>query len=656
MNFKPLIYAILIILIILVLASLLHLPKEFNLLLIITTSILIPLCLLTTLYNYKTSKKEITITGSSNFTKNFNGSLNQIFNNFLNNPKFKNLILNYDIPYSLKSNENDDENKKKIFTVHIDNLKEYFQTEFKQTFSYNPRKQKPKSNPFNPNNVIQGNNLFLNSTQNPSLHYNLFGETHYLFTNHNNVLFSHHMKFIPENITSPNSRIIQNPLIQKIYIPEFRILNPNSNPLLNPLLSYRQRTNELKKACHWGQLKLFLTEIELLTMVQSDPETKDLPKVLIYAGSAPGDHSVLLHKMFPEIMFVYIDPQEFDTAPFNYSKGNTTNFKLFSSTSNPTSQRWQNDDPDKILYGYMTDHIANYLKDVLNNELSGYYSIFVSDIRLNAPKEETIVIDHKLQFGWNEILNSDISMHKFRLPYENLDKTEDKILECPFPVGEIRIQPFPGVTSTETRLIVKKENNSKFINNKSYFKIYEDLCFTHNYFRSVYKFNLPGEENKTFTFDDHGFCNCYDCITFRFLISNLLNHFAQESKHGFNPNTPITSEDITNFMHLVIYGSTPTKNYNIVTESINTWWSNLGRVNNTLFPERVRGTALNEETEEITGARKPKEDRNNINNGLDEYAKADIFEKQKEETKNILKKPFLDNIFKWNMRDIPTSD
>ena len=57
---------------------------------------------------------------------------------------------------------------------------------------------------------------------------------------------------------------------------------------------------------HWGQRKLFLNELELLTKYGEEGD------VVVYAGAAPGRHIEHLSKeFFPTLKFVLVDPAPF---------------------------------------------------------------------------------------------------------------------------------------------------------------------------------------------------------------------------------------------------------------------------------------------------------------------------------------------------------
>lgn len=76
----------------------------------------------------------------------------------------------------------------------------------------------------------------------------------------------------------------------------------------SPKMDYRRRAGEEKKAVHWGQRKLLISEIQFLTLFHdiniSNP-------IIVYAGVAPGTHIKYLQKLFPQCIFHLYDPRSF---------------------------------------------------------------------------------------------------------------------------------------------------------------------------------------------------------------------------------------------------------------------------------------------------------------------------------------------------------
>lgn len=224
---------------------------------------------------------------------------------------------------------------------------------------------------------------------------------------------------------------------------------------------YYERVGVFKPSLHWGQLKLFLSEVEFLTKVIDDAGDRDI--VFVYAGAAPGDHIEYLHGLFKNIQFELYDPNKFVV---------------------------RDSDMIKTHVQFFTDKDAQFWKDNIGNR----YLAFCSDIRSEPATPKNVAENMKMQLEWWKIMNPHLSMFKFRLPWIP-GKTE-------WPAGEIYIQAYPGPTSTETRLIVKKNAEVIYYDNQQY----EDACFYHNTHNRTYKY--PNE------FHDIGLDDCYDCQSF----------------------------------------------------------------------------------------------------------------------------------------------
>ena len=240
---------------------------------------------------------------------------------------------------------------------------------------------------------------------------------------------------------------------------------------------------QYKPQIHWGQLKLMLSEVEFLTLVYKQyKEAKDTrPIYIVYAGAAPGHHIDYLHSMFPDIYFYLYDPNDF------VAKEN---------------------DKVKTFVQFFMDEDAKKWKD------DSKYVCLISDIRTFPATEENIVDNMNLQKGWWDIMNPELSMFKFRLPW-NEGKTE-------YMEGDIYLQVYPPITSTETRLIVKKNAPIiKYDNTK-----YEEQCYYHNMVtrNSIHNISLftNGE-----TIDDINLYNkhldaCYDCMAFIYIVKKYM--------------------------------------------------------------------------------------------------------------------------------------
>jgi len=236
---------------------------------------------------------------------------------------------------------------------------------------------------------------------------------------------------------------------------------------------YKQRKFYFKQVLHWGQLKLMLTEIEFLTIALKE-NTGDLPIYMVYAGSAPGNHIPYLSRMFPTIYFELYDPNDFVVKDSDMIK---THVQFFTDVD---AKYWR-DQPDK-------------------------YVIFCSDIRTEPATEEAVTFNMNMQLDWWKVINPELAMFKFRLPWK-AGITE-------YPQGDIYIQPFPGQTSTETRLIVKKDAPIIEYDNITY----EKACFHHN---TVNRIMHYGDEDLCLSTDLLD--NCYDCYAFLHILKEYIS-------------------------------------------------------------------------------------------------------------------------------------
>ena len=224
----------------------------------------------------------------------------------------------------------------------------------------------------------------------------------------------------------------------------------------------------IKTCIHWGQLKLMLTEVEFISLAIQARGTDQRPIYLIYPGSAPGHHIEKLSKMFPDVYFELYDPNQFIPQDTDKIK---THVQFFMDVD---AKRWRSvDHPDKFI-------------------------IFNTDIRTFPATPQVVADNMQMQRGWYNIMRPELSMFKFRLPWTP-GVTE-------YPEGEIYIQPFPGQSSTETRLIVKKDApDFSYDHNK-----YNEQCAYHNNVMRAKSYDqYPALDLHRDTLD-----NCYDCTAF----------------------------------------------------------------------------------------------------------------------------------------------
>lgn len=252
-----------------------------------------------------------------------------------------------------------------------------------------------------------------------------------------------------------------------------RILKPDA-----PSLPYERRKTVFKRALHWGQLKLMLTEIEFLSLVlKRYKDAHDVrPIYMVYAGAAPGHHIIWLSKIFPMIHFELYDPNDFVVKDSEMIK---THVQFFT---NDDAKIW-NDDTK--------------------------YVVFCSDIRTEPATEENVKVNMDMQLTWWKLIQPQLTMVKFRLPWH------DGFTE--YPRGDIYIQPYPGPTSTETRLFIERDAPMHLYDNK----LYESQLFYHNSETRLMKFHSVLGDNLSIEHD--GIDNCYDCISFIEVVNGYLD-------------------------------------------------------------------------------------------------------------------------------------
>jgi hypothetical protein len=252
-----------------------------------------------------------------------------------------------------------------------------------------------------------------------------------------------------------------------------------------------------KSVIHWGQLKLFLTTLQFLIKYI---DTSDPLINIIYAGSAPGGNIVLLANMFPNTRWYLIDP-----APF-------------------VPELHKHKQMIEIKNEFFTENSAKYYYNLFKNrdKLSKLY--FISDIRL-SPDDDSVIKDNNINIIWHKIIQPDYSFLKFRCPYDG------DIYD--YYKGDIYIQPYAPVSSTESRLVLKKELEKEKYNINEY---QGKFLYFNRIIRPAYH-KQTIKQNKEF---DH----CYDCAFFSKIISEYFNKFNSFAKNAFpGQHSDTTSSD-----------------------------------------------------------------------------------------------------------------
>ena len=199
----------------------------------------------------------------------------------------------------------------------------------------------------------------------------------------------------------------------------------------SPSLPYR-RYNVADTAprvqLHNGQRKLLMSEIDFfvgLTELTGGIAAEDI--TVVYAGSAPGTHIPYLGKLFPKFKWELYDPRQFAPALAHTPRVRT--------------------------------HVQ-FFEDADAEKFAGRPGIvFVSDIRTGetvssmttGESNKLVAQDMAMQQRWVKLMQPAAYSLKFRLPYSEKAGVEQPPVE--YLAGEVRIQPWAPLSSTETRLI-----------------------------------------------------------------------------------------------------------------------------------------------------------------------------------------------------------
>lgn len=248
------------------------------------------------------------------------------------------------------------------------------------------------------------------------------------------------------------------PKINRIMTSEMKRLKYHSNI-----------THDLKNIIHQGQRKLLLSEIEFLTLYHH------LAKTVLYVGSAAGFHLPLLSNLFPEHKFILYDPAKFSNKLFNIPSFEIHN-ELFT------------DDEAKKYINW--DGGLLFISDIRNGDDDA--DIF----------EKNVLDDMDSQKRWVNIIKPVMSSLKMRLSYK-----PGKTL---YFDGDLYIQAFPPISSTETRLFTNGSNEIEYDNT-----LYEEQMFYFNNQTRLGWYDNP--------INCIGIDNCYDCMAQTHIIFEYLS-------------------------------------------------------------------------------------------------------------------------------------
>ena len=334
-------------------------------------------------------------------------------------------------------------------------------------------------------------------------------------------------------------------------------------------LSYQAGKDRHHLGLHIGQRKLLLSEVQFLN--------NNTQKYCIYPGSAPSHKTHFLSKLFPNVKFILVDPNIFEiklvenntifrkkkhkdiVMLYNGFATDSYKYSEIKNIKNKLIEKMDNNEINDIINfikksNYKIYIIEDYMTDKLSSILKKLGTCnFISDIRSNVtntnPVDFDIIWNRSMVHNWISILQPEISMVKFRIPYFNEKEDFNKYnfaketfkssktlksgsidflkdysnKKFRMSKATLYLQPWSGPTSTEMRGWIKKQDIGNIINYDM--KKIEDTLF---YYNRIKRVNY--HENK-YTNESLHFCNCNDCAIESTIWQNYINNIAKKNKN-----------------------------------------------------------------------------------------------------------------------------
>lgn len=292
---------------------------------------------------------------------------------------------------------------------------------------------------------------------------------------------------------------------------------------INEELTYQENAKLFRTSLHIGQRKLFLTELRFL----AENVPKDEETIVVYAGAAPSNHTGLLSALFPNIIFILVDPSPFfvkDAKPYMLHKDIPLDYEHAVEVLKKVSEI---NNRIFAINDYFTVPLAQAVKDVFGSVY------FISDIRTANEGEYPTTLDIfwnlALQYNWIIAMQPKLSMLKFRHPFYqgNKDLFYTMAKKAPYKEafelakengidfiasyseetltyfdGVIHLQPWAPVVSTETRLITTGAD----IRNWDHVSHYKNKMFYYNNIARCFRLRENSNADRKLGFD-----HCNDC-------------------------------------------------------------------------------------------------------------------------------------------------
>lgn len=233
----------------------------------------------------------------------------------------------------------------------------------------------------------------------------------------------------------------------------------------DPQMPWRSLAGQQRSAIKWGQLKLWVTEIQFLTLYLD--LVKHPHPIVVYVGAALGIHIAGLADMFPPVTFHLFDfhPKRkrvfHEVLEDDAGKSRKANVQLF--------QRYFTD-ADVATYAAMPS--VYFITDI--RSLS--YDKSKKTEADNRRNEKMAWDDMLLQQRWVLGIKPVRALLKLRFPY-CYDFVQKEIgPTCPYLAGVVYLQPWTSPSSTETRLVPNDTYNTQEWD----YPAVEGMLFAHN--------------------------------------------------------------------------------------------------------------------------------------------------------------------------------
>lgn len=324
---------------------------------------------------------------------------------------------------------------------------------------------------------------------------------------------------------------IEMSLIKEELQKTFKIFNENDLICTSdsPQISYHRDDDSVKTSVHWGQRKLFLSEVEFFTFYWNPIDIPD--PLCVYAGAAPGTHIPLLSELFPTFKFHLYDPAPFSIQP-------TKQIKIFKQYFDKEDvAKYTNKDNVFFICDIRTSNF-----DIHKNKLIKENQLEEEEMNQKAKieNEDQIWSDMERQENWVFDMNPEHCLLKFRLPYPMTDKEENYVS---YLNGVPLWQVWAPGRSTETRLKPNRNEQGKYFRKDWGILKYEQQCYFFNTFvRENMKFLNP-LNSKEETIDDGELINDFDSTAEAFILKTYVERFT--GSHEVEPEVKLLSHKLT---------------------------------------------------------------------------------------------------------------